>query len=131
MPKRNRISESEWAVMRVVWDRHPVTASEVAEALRRKKRWSDRTVKTLLSRLVKKKALAFESEGKRYLYRPLLTREAGVRAESESFLERVFGGAATPLLAFLVEKKGLSRDEIASLRRLLAEAEAEKGGRSR
>lgn len=123
MAKSPRISEAEWDVMRVVWERNPVTASDVALVLSPKRGWSDRTVKTLLSRLVKKRALAFDVEGKRYLYRPRLAREACERAESDSFLDRVFGGAASPLLAYLVREKGLSREEIAEIRRLLAERE--------
>ena len=123
MAKPPRISEAEWDVMRVVWGKNPVTASDVAEVLSPKRGWSDRTVKTLLSRLVKKRALAFDVEGKRYLYRPRLARAACEQAESDSFLARVFGGAASPLLAYLVREKGLSRKEISELRRLLAERE--------
>jgi BlaI family penicillinase repressor len=104
MAKRRvpRISDAEWEVMRVVWDRHPVDAGAVAEELCARRDWSDRTVKSLLSRLVRKGALGFDLDGKRYLYRPLVKREACVR-ESD-----------------------LSAEEIAELRRLLEE----KGGAS-
>lgn len=122
-----RISEAEWDVMRVLWDQPGLSAQEVAAELTPKRDWSDRTVKTLLARLVKKEALRFEVEGKRYRYHPELSREECVRAASRSFVERVFGGAVSPMLAAFVReglREGqLSEREIAELRRLLDEEE--------
>ncbi|MEM7307425.1 MAG: BlaI/MecI/CopY family transcriptional regulator [Planctomycetota bacterium] len=117
-----RISDAEWAVMATIWDQHPRTAAEVAAALA-DRAWSVRTVKTLLGRLVKKGVLGFEVDGKRYLYRPRVERDAYVQAESRSFLAR-HGGAASPLLAHFVREGALSADELAELRRLLDEKEA-------
>jgi BlaI family penicillinase repressor len=128
MPDPPRISEAEWDVMRVLWNRPGLFAQEVAARIPGERNWSDRTVKTLLGRLVKKGALDFEVEGKRYRYRPALTREECVRAASRSFLERVFGGAVSPMLATFVREGlragKLSEEEIAELRRLLDEEEA-------
>ncbi len=122
-----RISEAEWDVMRVLWDLPGLSAQEVAAELARVRNWSDRTVKTLLARLVKKSVLRYEVEGKRYRYHPELTREECVRAASRSFVERVFGGAVSPMLAAFVReglREGkLSEEEIAELRRLLDEEE--------
>ncbi len=128
MDELPRVSEAEWEVMQVLWDRHPRTAAEVIEALGPERGWSDRTVKTLLSRLLKKGVLAHESEGRRYLYRPRITREECVRAESESFLNRVFGGEASPLLAHFVREGELSEDDLAELRALLREKERDGEG---
>ena len=119
-----RISSAEWSVMRVVWARGAASAQDVAASLDDTTDWSDRTVKTLLSRLVKKGALGYEVEGKRYRYHALLSRDECVQAESESFLERVFGGAVSPLLASFVRGGKLSKAEIAELRHLLDEEEA-------
>lgn len=136
MPDPPRISDAEWEVMSVVWDRHPVTASDVHLALGSRKPWTDRTVKTLLSRLLKKGCLTHEVEGKRYLYAPAVSREECVRAESRSFVDRVFGGDTSPLLAHFVEEGELSDAQIADLRRLLDERlraddrARESGGRS-
>ena len=75
----------------------------------------------MLKRLVKKGALKFQAEGKRYLYRPAVTREACVRVESRSFVQRVFGGQVSSVLAHFVEDSKLSKEEIEKLRRLLDE----------
>lgn len=120
-----RISEAEWDVMQVVWDSNPIGAREVAEKLGDRKEWSERTVKTLLGRLLKKGVLTHETEGKRYLYRPHLSREACVREATESFLQRVFGGAASPLLAHFLRENQLSEADLAELRELLREKEQE------
>jgi len=110
--------------MNVVWDqRGPVTAQQVHEQLGSDKDWSPRTVKTLLGRLVKKAALEFEVDGRRYLYRAAVTREACVRAESASFTARVLGGRASPLVAYFVREGHLSRADVEELLRLLEKEE--------
>ena len=114
-----RISDAEWEVMRVVWKRHPIDAGSVAEVVCERRDWSERTVKTLLARLVAKGALGYDVDGKRYLYRPLVAREACVRQASRSFLERVFGGAVRPALLHLVRESDLTPEEIDELERLL------------
>lgn len=119
MAQAPNISDAEWEVMRILWSRSPLAANEVVEALAGRKEWSPRTVKTLLNRLVKKGALAYEEQGNRYLYRPAVSEEACVGSESRSFLERVFGGAAGPMLNHFVRHARLSRDEIAELKRIL------------
>ena len=67
--------------------------------------------------------LGFEEEGRRYRYRPLVSREACVRAESASFLERVFGGSTSPLLAHFVREGRITREELDELHKLLDERE--------
>ena len=126
-----RISEAEWEVMQVLWDRNPATAADLIETLRSRRTWSDRTVKSLLSRLVKKGALAFEQEGNRYLYRPTASRAEMVREESRTFLERVFGGAASPLLVHFLKQENLSSEELGELRALVDELENQQRGDER
>jgi BlaI family penicillinase repressor len=110
--------------MEVLWSHGSATAREVCRSLAARKRRSDRTVKTLLARLVKKGALGFSAEGKSYLYVPRITRDASLTAESRSFLARLAGGSASPLLVSFVREAKLDRREIAELKRILAEKEA-------
>jgi BlaI family transcriptional regulator, penicillinase repressor len=121
--KSIRISESEWQVMALVWERSPVAAGEIVDSLSQRRGWHSRTTRTLLDRLVKKGALKATLVGKRYLYEPLLSLNACIRQESRSFLERVFGGEAAPMLLYLVRESKLSSDEIKELKRLLSEKE--------
>jgi len=119
MKKTMRITEAEWEVMAVVWDRTPVAASTVLEVLADRKQWTLATVRTLLRRLVNKGALRQESEGKRYLYTPLISMAECARRESESFLDRVLGRAPSEAILHLVKRADLSRDDIQELRRIL------------
>ena len=115
------ISDAEWQVMDVIWDAAgPVTANDVVTRLApRRTGWSPRTVKTMLNRLVNKGALAYQADGKRYLYEPAVSRDACVRAESRSFLGRVFGGATGAALLHFVEQHDLTPGEIEQLTRVL------------
>jgi BlaI family penicillinase repressor len=115
-----RISDAEWDVMQVAWRRGDFTAQEMIDELSHRD-WSPRTVKTLLGRLLAKGALAHEARGKAYVYRPAVKREDCVRQESDSFLDRVFGGAAAPALAHFVKRGRLSDEDIAELRKILDE----------
>src|ERR1700761_5845125 len=123
MSKIPRISEAEWTVMEVVWRQHPITALEVVQQLTSHKQWQDQTIRTMLRRLIRKKALTYKAEGKVYFYEPVVSREQCVRGESRSFLERVLGGAAQPLLVQLVQETRLSTEEIAELKRILRQKE--------
>ena len=117
---QERISEAEHAVMEALWARSPLSATEVAEAVR-KREWSLATVKTLLSRLVAKQAVATEPDGKRFLYTPLLARADYVGGESRRLVERLFGGRAAPLFAHLAEAEALTESDLAEIEALLKE----------
>ena len=116
-----QISDAEAVVMDVLWKRSPLSAEEVVASLSSRQDWQEATVKTLLNRLLKKGAIDAEKDGRRYLYAPVLQREAWVQGESESLLDRVFGGRVAPLVAHFSEHRKLSRKDIADLRKLLEE----------
>lgn len=120
-----RISEAELTVMEALWSAPaPLTAQEVHDRIGDAREWSDRTVKTMLGRLLAKGVLAHEEDGRRYLYRPAVKREAYVAGESRRLVDRLFGGRAAPLVAHLAEGEGLSQDDIAELEALLKELKA-------
>ncbi|MEN7536121.1 BlaI/MecI/CopY family transcriptional regulator [Aurantiacibacter flavus] len=116
-----RISEAEHAVMEALWVRAPMSAAEVGEAVGGQRDWSLATVKTLLSRLVAKGALATEADGRRFLYTPLIERADYVGGESRRLVDRLFGGRAAPLFAHLAESEALSAEDIAEIESLLQE----------
>ncbi len=116
-----RISDAEHAVMEALWEKSPLTAVEVCDSVCGVRGWSMPTVKTLLSRLVAKGAVATEPDGRRFLYSPLLARDEYVGGESRRLVDRLFGGKAAPLFAHLAEAEALSDDDIAEIERLLKE----------
>lgn len=116
-----RISEAEWEVMKVFWQSSPASANDVIEALSDDKDWKPATVKTLINRLLKKKALGFHKEGKTYLYSLLVTEEECIRAESKSFLKRLYGGALKPMFVQFLKEERLTEEEIKELKQILDE----------
>jgi len=120
------ISDAESLVMEVLWQRHPLSAEDVVAALADSTQWQEPTVKTLLNRLLKKRAIAAEREGRRYLYRPLLKRADYIDAQSKSLLDRLFGGRVAPLVAHFSERRKLSRKDIDELKRLIRELEHDR-----
>jgi len=116
-----RISEAEWLVMQVFWSEPGLTANEVVQALRGKVTWNARTIRTLINRLLKKKALKYKKEGRKYHYFPAVSRQRCIKEERRSFVQRVYGGTVTPMLAAFIEETKLSRNDIKELKRMLDE----------
>lgn len=114
-----RITDAEHAVMEALWLRSPLTATEVADLVGRARGWSLPTVKTLLSRLVAKQAIATEPQGRRFLYTPLIARADYLGGESKRLVDRLFGGRAAPLFAHLAESEALSPADLAEIEALL------------
>jgi predicted transcriptional regulator len=113
------ISDAESVVMDVLWAGSPRTAEEVIQTLSGQQDWQEATIKTLLNRLLKKGAISATRDGRRYWYTPVLSREAWVRAQSISLLQRLFGGRIAPLVAHFQNEKGLSAEDRAELLALL------------
>ena len=121
MPRIPRIAESEWKIMKVIWaSAEPIPSYDIIQALR-DERWQPRTVKTLLNRLVKKKALGYHKYKNLYLYYALVAETECLKAETESFLQRCFAGSLQPMLAHFVEQRELTRKEIEQLIKILDE----------
>jgi len=124
MKKLPKISQSEWLVMQVLWLKGPLTANDIVKQLAGKTKWKPKTIKTLINRLAKKKAVKFEKEGRKYRYYPAVSESKCVRTETRSFLRRVYRGASRPMLAAFLEDAELSPDDIKELKAILDQ----KGG---
>lgn len=122
MLEKPNISDAEWEVMKSCWSLNaPFTANEIVKVLGEHTEWKPNTIKTLIGRLVKKGVLGYKEDGRNYLYYPLIAEEECVKAESKSFLTRVFGGALKPMLVTFLQEEKLSREEIEELKRILDE----------
>jgi predicted transcriptional regulator len=107
--------------MEALWDQGTATAAEVCEIVCATRDWSLATVKTLLSRLVQKGAIATQPDGRRYIYKPLIARADYVGGESRRLVDRLFGGRAASLVAHLAETEALTEDDLAEIEALLKE----------
>lgn len=119
------ISEAESAVLAVLWEKGAATAEDVVAALAKPRNWQGSTVKTLLGRLLKKGAVRAEKDRRRFIYSPTLAREEWLSHESESLLNRLYGGRVAPLVAHFSRHRKLSKRDVRELKRLIAELEDE------
>jgi len=113
------ISDSEWKVIKLLWQKSPLSAYDVFQALLRTENWHRNTVNTMLKRLEQKGAVRSEKYKNLYLYFPIVSEQECVEMESQSFLQRVFGGAIEPLMLHFAKKRKLSARQIQELTRIL------------
>lgn len=114
-----KISEAEWEVMKLIWKTSPLTSEKIIESLSDKMNWSTQTIKTFITRLIKKGAIGFEKSGRVYNYYPLISENECIKSENETFLKKVYDGALGLLFTKFLEEENLSNDEIEELENLL------------
>ncbi|MFC3882105.1 penicillinase repressor BlaI [Bacillus songklensis] len=113
------ISESEWEIMNVLWDKAPQTANDIILSLQESTDWKPKTIRTLLDRLVQKGVVGVNKNLRVYTFYPLYTQEECQRAETESFIKRIYGGTLKSMLAQFIQEDALSDDDINELRFIL------------
>lgn len=113
------ISEAESRVMEILWHQSPQTSEEIVAILAEPTGWHEKTIRTLINRLLGKGAIDAEKDGRRYLYSPRLQRADWQQQESRSLLDRVFGGKVAPLLAHFSQHEELTAKDLAELRKLI------------
>jgi predicted transcriptional regulator len=117
-----RITDAELDVMEALWGAdEPLTAAEIAERVDQNRDWTLATVKTMLSRLAAKGAISYRVEGRRFLYSPAIERQSYVGSESRRFVDKLFGGRLSPLVARLAEEDSLDDEDIAAIEAILKE----------
>ena len=121
------ISEAEYQVMKLIWDKAPVSTKEVTEILTVESSWKPKTIQTLLSRLVKKGAIGYKKEGRVFVYTPLIKEEDYVEQESSSFLNKFYDGALDSMVVNFLEQDKLTENDINELKKILDMEKDKKG----
>ena len=121
------ISEAEYQVMKLIWDKAPVSTKEVTEILADESSWKPKTIQTLLSRLVKKGAIGYKKEGRVFVYTPLIKEEDYVEQESSSFLNKFYDGALNSMVVNFLEQDKLTENDIDELKKILDTGKNKKG----
>ena len=141
MPKSRRIkrarrekpavelTEAEWEIMKVVWEKEPCAAGTVQETLAKSRDRAYSTVKTTMDRMTEKGFLEIEKIRNLQLFRSCISEVDAKRGEFRKMLKRAFDGALTPMMQFLIEHEGLSKAESAQLRKLVNKAKKGKTDR--
>ncbi len=122
-----QISEAEYEVMRVVWKYEPISTPEVVEKVSKKIDWKPNTIQTMLTRLVKKKALQTRKQGRVFVYTSLIEQHEYVEQKSKLFLKQFFGGALNSMVLNFIENDQLSKEDISELKKILSERDMKEG----
>ncbi len=117
------LSEGEWKIMKLLWQKSPRTLGELVTELEPETGWTKATIFVMLKRLIAKEAVRLDDSGKLHQYYPRIARKDIAPEETESFLSRVYDGSISMMVSALAGRKPLSREEIGELRRILDEAE--------
>lgn len=114
-----KISESEWHIMSVLWDKSPLTSTDIIGAIRPHMNWSPKTIHTLISRLADKGVIGVNKDTSPYQYYPLISKEECVRHETKSFMKRFYSNSLSMMVANFINDGKVSDDEIEELKRIL------------
>ncbi|MCW8875506.1 MAG: BlaI/MecI/CopY family transcriptional regulator [Kangiellaceae bacterium] len=124
-----KISDSEKYIMDVLWQSSPLTAKDIIDKLDKSLDWQDKTVKTLINRLLKKEIIEFKKQGREYLYSPKMSEQEYINQASENFVERVFKGNVKSLIAAFAKPEKLSPEDIKELKKLVNDLSDKKGSK--
>jgi len=122
--EKKSISSAELKVLDILWKSSPLSASQIVAALEQTESWNSRTIKSLINRLMKKKAIGHKQEGNKYLYHPLLKKEEYLKKTSRNFIRRFFEGKISPLVAHFVKNEKISAEDIQELKNILEKLES-------
>jgi BlaI family transcriptional regulator, penicillinase repressor len=116
-----RITSAESQIMEALWRDGSLTTEEIVASVGPAQDWAEGTVRTLINRLMRKKAIVGQRDGARFCYRPLVRREDYVLGESQGLLDRLFEGEVTPLVAHFARHRALTPEDVKKLKALIAE----------
>lgn len=115
-----QITDSEWVVMKVLWEKSPLLSRDIIKSVSERSTWNNKTIETLLRRLVEKDAVGYSLiNSKVREYYPLISHEECEKVESESFLKKVYDGSVSMLIAGLLKHQKVSKEELEKLKELI------------
>ena len=122
-----KLTQAEWQIMNALWEKHPATAREIMNRLPKGVKWAYTTLKTMLSRLVEKKAVSESKQANTSYYEPLVSQRKAQLSAFRILLDQSFNGAMGPLMHFLMQEQKLNAKQKKELIEILRN-EGEKTG---
>ncbi len=117
-----QITDSEWLIMKTLWEKSPLKNRDIVEAVSKKSSWNNKTIETLLKRLVDKDAVGYNQiNSKTREYYPIVSQEECIRVENETFLKKVYDGSVSMMMANFLKHRKLSKEEIEKLKTMIEE----------
>jgi BlaI family penicillinase repressor len=122
-----RMGRVQLKIMQVLWEKGRANAREITEALNADEHIAHSTVQTLLRKLEEKGSIGHDVDDRTFVFFPLVREEKVAQTATRELVERVFGGSAAGLVAYLIQKARISRKELAEIRKLIEEASSKRG----
>lgn len=123
MADKTPLTEAEWKIMLLLWERGPQTMMEITRALAPETGWTKYTVTTMLKRMVQKGTVRMAEGGTARVYSSAVAKDKVAREQTRTLLSRLFGGKASLLVSSMVEQGEMDEAEIRAILRILGEAE--------
>ncbi len=118
--KKLQITDAEYVIMKVLWENEPCTSGEIVEEVSKEQEWNDKTIRTLINRLISKGAVKAEkTNSKAFIYSSLVSKKDYIKVENSNFINKLYGGSIKLMLASFVENNKLSKEEIQNLKDIL------------
>jgi BlaI family penicillinase repressor len=120
MSLKSKISDAEWLVMKIIWEKPSTTARQIIEAVTPETGWNPKTVKTLLNRLMTKKMIGFTNQGRSYHYFPIAAKSQCIEEELRGLLDKADYGSNANIIITLIRSSRLSSVEIVDIKKELS-----------
>lgn len=121
-----QLSHLQMAIMRALWKRGEATVSEVHVDLRKERKLATTTVATILSRLEKAGVVEHRSEGRQFVYRPLVSEGTVRRSMVSDLIDRLFQGNSAALVNHLLRESEIESGDLERVKDLIEGKEDEE-----
>lgn len=123
--KLPKLTDPEFEIMKIAWERGNVTINEVLEAVNSlsRRKLKRTTIQVQMKRLEEKGWLTHQEEGQNFLYQSTRSREEVSREITTNIKKRIFDGSYANLVKTLFQESDISKDEIKRIRKILDEYE--------
>ncbi|WP_299462334.1 BlaI/MecI/CopY family transcriptional regulator [uncultured Microscilla sp.] len=126
--KKIKLDELQLAIMQVLWDKGEATVAEIQEALKDSRDLAITTIGTVLSRLEdKKKAVTHVTQGRKYVYRAIISEQETKSSMVHSLVKQLFKGQSASLVNHLLQEDELDKNELEQLKEMIKNAEKKQG----
>ena len=119
MKYNSGLSENEWYIMQVLWEKSSASLRELCDALSESKGWTKHAISSFLKRMLEKGAISVDESGKVKNYIPLWNKDETILEETQSIMERVYKGDLLLMVSNAVKEQKLTKKEIEELKSML------------
>ena len=119
MKYNSGLSENEWYIMQVLWEKSSASLREICDALKESKGWTKHAISSFLKRMQEKGAISVDESGKVKNYVAVWNKEETILEETQSIMERVYKGDLLLMVSNAVKEQKLTKEEIKELKNML------------